>query len=54
MEFFLNVFSEFAEFSDKIFVIRVKGFELATQPPFMQETSMLPQRQLDTCERQKL
>ena len=27
MEFFLNVFTEFAGFNDKIFVITVKGFE---------------------------
>ena len=27
MEFFLNVFTEFVEFSDKIFVITVKGLE---------------------------
>ena len=27
MEFFLNVFTEFGEFSDKIFVITVKGLE---------------------------
>ena len=27
MEFFLNVFSEFAEFNDKKIVIAAKGFE---------------------------
>ena len=30
LEFFLNVFTEFAEFSDKIFFIELKGFEPAT------------------------
>ena len=32
MEFFLNVFTEFSKFSDKKFVIIVKGLEPATQP----------------------
>ena len=35
MEFFLNVFTEFAEFSDKKFVITLKGLEPATQPPLV-------------------
>ena len=30
LEFFLNIFSEFDEFSDKKYLIKVKGFELAT------------------------
>ena len=38
----------------KIFVITVKGLKPATQPSLVQETSMLPQRQQDTCERQDL
>ena len=29
----LNVFTEFSEFSDKIFVIIVKGLKPANQPP---------------------
>ena len=33
MEFFLNVFSEFAEFSDKKIVITAKGLE--PQPPLV-------------------
>ena len=33
MEFFLNVFSEFAEFSDKKIFITAKGFE--PQPPLV-------------------
>ena len=33
MEFFLNVFSEFAEFSDKKIVITAKVFE--PQPPLV-------------------
>ena len=32
VEFFLNVFNEFTEFSDKKIVITVKGFKPATQP----------------------
>ena len=32
-EFSLNVFTEFAEFSEKIFVITVKGLKPATRPP---------------------
>ena len=52
MELFLNVYSEFAEFNDKIFAITIKGFEPATQPPLVWETSMLPQNQHNTCEGQ--
>ena len=35
IEFSLNVFTEFAEFSDKIFAITVKGLKPATQPPLV-------------------
>ena len=40
---------EFSEFRDKKFVITVKGF--GPQSPLVLETSMLSQRQQDTCER---
>ena len=50
LEFFLNVFTEFAEFSDKKIVITAKGFEL--KPSLAFESSMLPKRQTDTCNRQ--
>ena len=53
-QFSLNVFIEFSDFSHKIFVIAVKGLEPATQPSFALGTSMLPQRQQDTCERQDI
>ena len=53
-EFSLNVFTEFNEFSDKIFVITVRRLEPATQPPLVLETRMPPQHQQDTCERQDL
>ena len=42
------------EFSDKIFVITVKGLEPATQPPLVRKTRILPQHHQDTCERQDL
>ena len=32
LDFFLNVFTEFAEFSDKIFVITIKGLESLPTP----------------------
>ena len=35
------------------YLITVKVLEPATQPPLVWETSMLPQHQLDTCERQE-
>ena len=35
IEFSLNVFTEFSEFSDKIFVITVKWLEPATQSPLV-------------------
>ena len=35
LEFFLNAFTEFSEFSAKKFVITVKGLEPATQPPLV-------------------
>ena len=54
MEFFLNVFTEFSEFSDKKIVITIKVLKPATRPPLVLETRMLPQRQQDTCERQDL
>ena len=44
MEFFLNVFTEFAEFSDKNSCHYSKRARtLANQPPLVWETSMLPQ-----------
>ena len=46
-------FTEFAEISDNKFMT-LKGLEPATQPPLVSETSMLPQRHQDTCERQDL
>ena len=49
IEFSLNVFTKFAEFSDKIFVITVKGLKPDTQPPLALETRVLPQCQQDTC-----
>ena len=54
IEFFLKVFTEFLEFSDKIYVITVKGLEPATQPRLVLKTRMLPQYQQDTCETQDL
>ena len=51
MEFSLNVFIEFGEFSDKIFFITVKGLEPATS---CVKERMLPQCQQDTCEKQEL
>ena len=51
LEFFLNVSLNSVA---KIFVITVKGLELATQPALVLETRMLPQCQQDTCERQDL
>ena len=53
MEFFQMFFTEFSKFSDKKFMT-LKGLEPATQPPLVLETSMLPQCQQDTCERQDL
>ena len=53
-EFFLNIFTEFAEFSNKIFVITVKLLESATQQPLVLEARMLSQHQQDTCENQDL
>ena len=38
----------FTEFSGKIFVITLKVLELATQPPLVQETKMLPQCKQET------
>ena len=38
----------------KIFVIKVRGLETATQSPLVKETRMLPQCKQDTCERQDL
>ena len=32
-----------------MFVITVKGLESTTQPPLVEETRMVPQRQQDTC-----
>ena len=43
-------FTEFVEFSDKK-IMTLRGLEPAIQPPLVLETSMLPQRQKDTCER---
>ena len=51
MEFFLNIFTKFAGFSDKIFVITVKGFKPATESLLMLETRKLPQCQQDTYNR---
>ena len=53
-EFPPNVFTEIAEFSNKIFVITVKGLKPATQLSCVYETRLLPQYQEDTCERQDL
>ena len=38
----------------RILDITVKGLEPATKPPLELETTMLPQRQKDTCERKDL
>ena len=54
MEFFLNVFSEFADFSEKIFDYSKRIRTPTNQPPLVLETSMLPQRQHNTCERQDI
>ena len=42
MDFFPNVFIEFAEFSDKIFVITVKGLKLATSCVRDQDATTVP------------
>ena len=49
MEFFMNVFTEFSE---KIFVITVKGLEPATSCVRDQDATSLHQQ--DTCEKQDL
>ena len=48
MEFFLNVFIEFAEFNDKNICHYSKSSNL---PSLVLETSMLPQHQQGTCGR---
>ena len=42
MEFFLNVFTEFAEFSDKIFVITVKVLKIAISCVRDKDTTIAP------------
>ena len=50
IQFSLNVFTEFGDFSDKIVIIILKGLEHATQLPLVLETRMLPQCQQDVLE----
>ena len=54
MEFFLNVLTDFSEFSDEKVIITIKGLQPATQPSLVSETRMLPQHQQYTCDRQDL
>ena len=46
MEFFLNVFTEFIEFSDKIFAIAVKGLEPPTSCVRNQDATTAPARHM--------
>ena len=44
--FFLNVFTEFSEFREKIFVITVKGLELANSYVSDQDATTVPTRRM--------
>ena len=46
MEFFLNVFTEFAEFSDKKIVITVRGLKPATSCVRDQHATTAPARHM--------
>ena len=51
IEFFLSVFTEFTEFSDKI-ICHYSEKKNSSLPTLMVETRMLPQHHQDTGERQ--
>ena len=46
MEFFLNVFTEFSKFNDKIFVLTIKGLEPDTSCVRDQDATTLPARRV--------